>query len=62
MAVNGYRPLSPRQLAEDERNIDQVRGRRRCRVHREQQMIPMLPGMDICPLCPRGESPRPSAG
>jgi hypothetical protein len=57
MAANGHRPMTPRQLAEDEQRIDQVRGRRYCRVHRNQQMIPLLPGVDVCPACaPEGES------
>ncbi|GCB49492.1 hypothetical protein SNL152K_6831 [Streptomyces sp. NL15-2K] len=57
MAANGYRPLTPRQLAEEERLIDQVRGRRYCRVHRDQQMIPLLAGVDVCPVCaPAGAS------
>ncbi|MFD5491662.1 hypothetical protein ACFWH4_01640 [Streptomyces sp. NPDC127091] len=57
MAANGYRPMTPTQLAADDRQTDQVRGRRHCRVHREQQMIPLLPGMDVCPACtPDGEN------
>ncbi len=57
MAADGYGPMTPRQLAEDERQIDQVRGRRYCRVHRDQQMIPLLAGVDVCPACaPAGES------
>ncbi|GEC05923.1 hypothetical protein SSP24_35780 [Streptomyces spinoverrucosus] len=57
MAANGYRPLTTRQLADEERQIDQVRGRRHCRVHRDQQMMPLLAGVDICPVCgPGGES------
>ena len=56
MAANGYRPPTPRQLAEEELLIDQVRGRRHCRVHPQQQMIPLLAGVDICPVCADGES------
>lgn len=57
MAANGYRTLTPRQLADDERRIDHVRGRRYCRVHPTQQMIPLLAGVDVCPACaPAGES------
>lgn len=50
MAANGYRPMTPRELAEDDALIDKVRGRRYCSVHRDQEMIPMLPGMDVCPV------------
>ncbi|MFB8772967.1 hypothetical protein [Streptomyces broussonetiae] len=46
-----YRPLTPRQLAEDEHRTDHERGRRYCRVHRDQQMIPVLPSLDVCPGC-----------
>ncbi|MBQ1090644.1 hypothetical protein [Streptomyces sp. B93] len=46
-----YRPMTPRQLAEDEHRTDHERGRRYCRVHRDQQMIPTLPGLDVCPGC-----------
>ena len=59
MAATGYRPPTPRQLAEDEYRTDQVRGRRYCRVHPQQQMIPLLAGVDICPVCAEGESQNP---
>ncbi|MEU3252885.1 hypothetical protein [Streptomyces sp. NPDC006997] len=53
-----YRPMTPRQLAEDEYRIDHARGRRYCRVHRDQQMISILPGVDVCPGCgPVSETP-----
>ncbi|WP_128803742.1 MULTISPECIES: hypothetical protein [unclassified Streptomyces] len=56
-ASNRPRVLGPRALAEDEHRIDQARGRRYCPVHRDQQMIPLLPGLDACPACqPAGES------
>jgi hypothetical protein len=42
--------MTPRELAEDDALIDKVRGRRYCSVHRDQEMIPMLPGMDVCPV------------
>lgn len=51
-----HRPPTPKELAEDEYRIDHIRGRRRCPVHRHQQMIRLLPGVDICPACPDGES------
>jgi hypothetical protein len=50
-ASNRPRVLGPRGLAEDEHRIDQARGRRYCPVHRDQQMIPLLPGVDVCPSC-----------
>lgn len=57
MAASRPRVLTPRMLAEDEHRIDQVRGRRYCRVHRDQQMIPLLPGLDVCPACaPQAEN------
>ncbi|GGX94871.1 hypothetical protein [Streptomyces fructofermentans] len=49
------RALTSRQLAASELEIDQVRGRRYCRTHPHQQMIPLLPGVDICPACPEGD-------
>lgn len=58
MAANGYRPSTPRQLADDEQRMDRARGRRHCRVHPQQQMMPLLAGVDVCPVCP-GESQRP---
>lgn len=61
MAATGYRPLTRRDLAEEEYRLDQVRGRRYCRVHPQQQMIPLLRGVDVCPACPpEGERQRPS--
>lgn len=57
MAANGYRPMSPRQLADDEFRIDQIRGRRYCREHPRQQMIPLLPGVDVCPACAPEQRP-----
>ena len=57
MAANGYRPMTPRELAEEEYRIDQVRGRRYCRVHPHQQMIPLLPGVDACPACAPEQRP-----
>jgi hypothetical protein len=59
MAANGYRPQTPRQLAADELHIDQARGRRYCRVHRQQQMLPLLAGVDVCPVCSGEGSLRP---
>lgn len=56
MAANGYRPMSRKELAEDEWRIDHARGRRYCRVHPQQQMISLLPRVDVCPICPEGES------
>jgi hypothetical protein len=52
MVTNGRpRTLTFKALAEDECRVDQIRGRRYCPVHRRQQMIPLLPGMDVCPAC-----------
>ncbi|MBY8342038.1 hypothetical protein LXH13_06025 [Streptomyces spinosirectus] len=52
MAASNRLPVPTRkQLEEDEHRVDQARGRRYCRVHREQQMIPLLPGVDVCPSC-----------
>lgn len=51
MAANGYRPLTRRDLDEEEHLVDHVRGRRYCQVHPHQQMIPLLPGVDVCPAC-----------
>ncbi|MCZ4605009.1 hypothetical protein O3S80_14915 [Streptomyces sp. Lzd4kr] len=45
-----YGPPTPKQLAEDEWNVDHARGRRYCPVHRDQQMISLVPGVDRCPL------------
>lgn len=63
MAVsNRPRVLTRKGLAEDEHRIDQIRGRRYCPTHRDQQMIPLLPGLDMCPAChPAAEckSPQP---
>ena len=53
-AGNGYRPPTPRELAEDERTIDSIWGRRHCKTHPSQEMIPMGAGLDMCPL-PHGE-------
>lgn len=53
-AGNGYKPPTPRELAEDERTIDTIRGRRYCTTHPTQQMIPIAAGLDGCPL-PHGE-------
>lgn len=50
-ASNGYRPLSRKELEEDEWRIDNERGRRYCRTHPEQQMMPILPHLDVCPAC-----------
>lgn len=61
-ASNRPRVLTRKGLAEDEYRIDQVRGRRYCRTHRDQQMIPLLPGVDVCPACRPAaeyESPQP---
>ena len=49
-----YGPPTPKQLAQDEWNIDNAGGRRYCPVHRDQQMISLVPGVDRCPL-PHGE-------
>jgi hypothetical protein len=45
-----YRPPTPREVAEDEWNVDHARGRRYCPVHPTQQMMPVLFGRDVCPL------------
>lgn len=55
VATTRQRTPTGRDLAEEEYRIDQIRGRRYCRVHRSQQMMPLLPGLDICPVCPEGE-------
>jgi hypothetical protein len=51
-ASNKYRPPTTRDIAEDDWQTDNARGRRYCPVHRSQQMIPMLarPDLDMCPL------------
>ena len=54
MAVSRNRVPTPRDLAEDEWRMDTVRGRRYCRVHPQQQMVP-LGVADVCPL-PHGET------
>jgi hypothetical protein len=55
MTASGSRtPMSPRELALDEALLDMSRGRVNCPVHRDQQMMPLLPGKDFCPL-PHGE-------
>ncbi len=54
-----YRPPTPRLLAEEEWKLDHSRGRRYCPVHRTQQMMPLLAGVDVCPL-PHGEDEPPS--
>lgn len=61
MPANSPRILTRKDLDEDEHRVDQVRGRRYCRTHRDQQMIPLLPGLDMCPAChpaARGEFPQ----
>jgi hypothetical protein len=50
----GYRPPTPREIAEDEWITDRGRGRKRCPQHPTQQMIPMAAGLDMCPL-PHGD-------
>lgn len=56
MAANTRSRIPTRkELAEEEYRIDQGRGRRNCPVHRSQQMMPLLPGLDVCPVCPEGE-------
>lgn len=51
MTASGSRPpMSSRELALDEAMIDLSRGRRHCPVHRNQEMLPLLPGKDYCPL------------
>lgn len=50
----GYRTPTPRDLAQDELLIDRAGGRRYCPVHRDQEMIALVPGVDRCPL-PHGE-------
>ncbi|MER7936842.1 MULTISPECIES: hypothetical protein [unclassified Streptomyces] len=57
MAVKSCRPPTREQLAEGESAIDRVRGRRYCRIHPQQQMIPLLAGVDVCPAC-RGAEPQ----
>ena len=57
-ASNGYKPLAPRQLAEEEQRLDRIRGRRHCRVHPQQEMIPLLAGVDVCPVCPESSEVR----
>ncbi|MFI8535315.1 hypothetical protein ACIGMX_34360 [Streptomyces aquilus] len=58
MAVSARSRIPTRkELAEEEYRIDQVRGRRRCPVHRSQQMIPLLAGVDVCPACGPEDSP-----
>jgi hypothetical protein len=54
-ASTRQRTPTSRDLAEDEYRTDQIRGRRYCPVHRSQQMMPLLPGLDVCPVCPEGE-------
>ncbi|MEU2780510.1 hypothetical protein [Streptomyces sp. NPDC007110] len=54
----GYRTPTPRDLAEDEWLTDHAGGRRHCPVHRNQQMIALVPGVDRCPL-PHGEGADP---
>lgn len=50
MAVNSRnRVPTSRDLAEDELRVDTYRGRRYCRQHASQQMIP-LGVADVCPL------------
>lgn len=52
-----YRPPTRRELDEDWR-LNRVRGRRYCEVHRDQQMMRLAPGLDLCPLPhDEGESP-----
>ena len=50
--ANGYRPMSPRELAEDEWKIDNTHTRQTCPVHKGQQMLMLSvsPRMDVCPL------------
>lgn len=50
-----HRIPTRKDLAEDEYRVDQSRGRRYCPVHGSQQMIPLLPGKDFCPVCLEGE-------
>lgn len=54
-ASTRQRVPTSRDLAEDEYRTDQIRGRRHCRVHRSQQMMPLLAGLDVCPVCPEGD-------
>ncbi|WP_405671435.1 hypothetical protein [Streptomyces sp. NBC_01530] len=50
MAVNGRsRVPTRRDLAEEELMLDTYRGRRYCKQHPSQQMIP-LGVADVCPL------------
>ena len=56
---NRYRPPTPRQLAEEEWQLDHARGRRYCKVHPDQQMMPLTSTLDLCPL-PHGEGDSPS--
>lgn len=49
-ARNGYKPPTPKDLAEEEWRLNTARGRRYCPVHPDQQMMPLLLGMDMCPL------------
>jgi hypothetical protein len=49
-AGNGYRPPTPREMAHDDLITDRGRGRRYCPAHPSQEMVPLLAGVDVCPL------------
>lgn len=44
-------PLTQKQLEAEDALIDRAWGRRMCPVHPQQEMIPLLPGLDTCPCC-----------
>ncbi|MGW6731127.1 hypothetical protein [Streptomyces sp. NPDC055013] len=56
---NGYRPPTQRELESEDWRLNHIRGRRYCEVHSDQQMMPLAPGLDLCPL-PHGEGESPS--
>ncbi|RSN13726.1 hypothetical protein DMH25_08005 [Streptomyces sp. WAC 01325] len=59
-ARTGYKPPTKKALAEEEWRLDHVRGRRYCPVHRDQAMMPVLFGMDVCPLSHAETEAKPS--
>lgn len=50
MSATRRRPMNSTELGTDEWRVDRGRGRRHCRVHPQQEMIPLAPHLDACPL------------
>lgn len=48
-----------KELEEEEYRSNQAGGRRRCRNHPRQQMMPLTPRLDLCPICGGTNAVRP---